>query len=63
MIGQAQPGDQLEVTCQTRGETVGTNPNWVFVENRTRGFDGWMASYWISHPDNWLPGVPQCYGP
>lgn len=63
VIGKAQPGDQLEVTCQTRGETVGGNPYWVFVVNRTRDLDGWMASYYISHPDNWLPGVPQCYGP
>ncbi|MFF8847842.1 hypothetical protein ACF08N_34890 [Streptomyces sp. NPDC015127] len=61
--GQAQPGDRLAVVCQTKGEQVGTNPNWVFVENRTRGFDGWMAGYYIAHPDNWLPGVPQCYGP
>ncbi|MGW1544688.1 SH3 domain-containing protein [Streptomyces sp. NPDC002309] len=63
VAGRAQPGDRLEVLCQTRGETVGGNPYWVFVDNRTRGFDGWMASYYISHPDNWLPGVPQCYGP
>ncbi|MEE1927529.1 hypothetical protein V1J52_04890 [Streptomyces sp. TRM 70351] len=61
--GQSQPGDQLAVVCQTRGEHVGTNPNWVFAENRTRGFEGFMASYYIKHPDDWLPGVPQCYGP
>ncbi|GGJ62120.1 hypothetical protein [Streptomyces lacrimifluminis] len=63
VVGKAQPGDQLEVECQTRGETVGGNPYWVFVDNWTRGFYGWMASYYISHPDNWLPGVPQCAGP
>lgn len=62
VTGKAQPGDRLEVLCQMRGETVGGNPYWVAVNNETRGFGGWMASYYISHPDNWLPGVPQCYG-
>ncbi|WP_175411166.1 hypothetical protein [Streptomyces sp. TRM64462] len=63
VTGRSQPGDRLQVTCQTRGQTVGSNPYWVYVDNLTRGFHGWMASYYIAHPDNWLPGVPQCYGP
>ncbi|GAA4933107.1 hypothetical protein ACFPM3_04295 [Streptomyces coeruleoprunus] len=63
VTGQSQPGDRLEVTCQTKGQTVGGNPYWVYVDNLNRGFHGWMASYYIDHPDNWLPGVPQCYGP
>ncbi|MER7492874.1 hypothetical protein ABT033_09620 [Streptomyces pharetrae] len=64
VIGRAQPGDQLEVSCQTRGETVGGNPYWVFAHNRTRGIHGWMASYFIAHPDDVLPGVPTpCMGP
>lgn len=63
VTGRSQPGDRLEVLCQTRGETVGGNPYWVYVQNTTRGFHGWTASYYIAHPDNWLPGVHQCYGP
>ncbi|WP_149180017.1 hypothetical protein [Streptomyces sp. TRM49041] len=63
VTGRSQPGDRLEVTCQTKGQTVGGNPYWVYVDNPNRGFHGWTASYYISHPDNRLPGVPQCYGP
>ncbi|MCL7427158.1 hypothetical protein ACFVP3_30440 [Streptomyces sp. NPDC057806] len=64
VTGQAQPGDQLEVHCQTLGQTIGSNPYWVFVDNHTRGTYGWMASYFIAHPDNKLPGVPSpCMGP
>lgn len=64
IIGRAQPGDRLEIECQTRGETVGGNPYWVFAHNHTRGIYGWMASYFIAHPDNVLPGVPMpCVGP
>ncbi|WP_264925592.1 hypothetical protein [Streptomyces sp. A012304] len=64
VLGRAQPGDRLRVTCQTRGETVGGNPYWVFAHNETRGTYGWMASYFINHPDDVLPGVPTpCYGP
>ncbi|MFF3349474.1 hypothetical protein [Streptomyces sp. NPDC002779] len=64
VTGQAQPGDRLEVHCQTLGQTVGSNPYWVFVDNHTRGTYGWMASYFIAHPDNKLPGVPSpCVGP
>ncbi|MFI9152556.1 hypothetical protein [Streptomyces sp. NPDC053367] len=64
ITGQAQPGDQLEITCQTLGQTIGGNPYWVFAINHTRGTDGWMAGYFIAHPDNKLPGVPSpCMGP
>ena len=52
-------GDRITPYCQKKGQTIGTNPYWVW--SRTpRGHVGWVASWWIDYPYNVLPGVPIC---
>ncbi|WP_328773779.1 hypothetical protein [Streptomyces sp. NBC_00286] len=58
VAGQLQPGQAFEAVCQKQGQNVGGNPWWVYI---TRGDSrGFIASYYVDHPDNQLPGVPVC---
>ncbi|WP_165984937.1 hypothetical protein [Streptomyces sp. YIM 98790] len=57
--GQVNPGDSFEAWCQKEGsQTVGGNPYWVYVI--TPGFEGWLAGYYVGHPDDVLPDTPWC---
>ncbi|SFC41924.1 hypothetical protein [Streptomyces aidingensis] len=57
--GRVNPGDYFEAWCQKEGsQTVGGNPYWVYVIMPS--FEGWMASYYVDHPDNVLPDVAWC---
>jgi hypothetical protein len=58
VAGQLQPGQAFEAVCQKQGQNVSGNPWWVYI---TRGDSrGFIASYYVDHPDNQLPGVPVC---
>jgi hypothetical protein len=52
------PADPVYIYCQEVGQTVGGNPYWVYVWSK--GYDGWMASYYIDVVTNWIDGVPYC---
>jgi hypothetical protein len=52
-------GDRITPSCQKQGQTIGTNPWWVWGRT-SHGHWGWMASWWINYPYNKLPGVPVC---
>ena len=56
-VQYVQGGNSVTVFCQTRGQTVGTNPWWVYLRT-AQGRYGFMASWWIDYPYNVLPGVP-----
>ena len=49
---------QVYLTCQKAGETVGGNPYWVFMN--MPGFTGWMASYYTNNATDWIDGLPVC---
>ena len=58
VVGKLQPNQPFEAVCQNQGQVVGGNEWWVLVE---RGdMLGWMAGYYVDHPDNKLPNVPEC---
>ncbi|WP_151485036.1 hypothetical protein [Streptomyces albicerus] len=58
VAGQLQPNQPFEAVCQKQGETVGGNPWWVYI---SRGDSrGYIASHYVDHPDDQLPGVPVC---
>lgn len=52
-------GDRIMPNCQKAGQTVGSNPYWVYGRT-THNKTGWIPSWWIDYPDNVLPGVPIC---
>jgi hypothetical protein len=45
--------------CQRRGELVGSNSWWLYADG-PRGTRGWVSSWFLDHPTNKLPGVPDC---
>jgi hypothetical protein len=54
-----RPGQRLYPVCQRRGQMVGRNPYWLYASG-PRGKRGWVASWYIDHPANRLPGVADC---
>lgn len=59
VIGTMNIGNTITPYCQKSGQTVGSNPWWVY--GRTgNGLTGWIPSWWIDYPDNVLPGVATC---
>jgi hypothetical protein len=52
-------GAVLTVFCQKQGQTVGSNPYWLYLETRS-GVFGWLPSWYIDYPANRLPNVPNC---
>lgn len=45
--------------CQRQGQLVGSNPWWLYADG-PRGRRGWVSSWYLDHPSNRLPGVPDC---
>jgi len=54
--------DEFLVQCQQKGaQTVGSNPYWLRVVI-PGGLDtkGWIPSWYLDSPKNWVDGVPYC---
>jgi hypothetical protein len=54
-----EPGDHLYPVCQSRGQLVGRNSWWVYVDAPS-GNRGWVASWYLTCPTNRLPEVDDC---
>lgn len=54
-----RPGQKVYPICQRRGQRVGSNPYWVYVDG-PRGNRGWVSSWYLDWPANRLPGIPDC---
>ena len=54
-----QPGNKLYPLCQQRGQLVGRNTWWVYVDAPS-GNRGWVASWFLTCPTNRLPGIDNC---
>lgn len=54
-----EPGDNLYPVCQSRGQLVGRNSWWVYVD-APGGNRGWVASWYLTCPTNRLPEVDDC---
>ncbi|HEY0641314.1 MAG TPA: hypothetical protein VGD67_27105 [Pseudonocardiaceae bacterium] len=52
-------GQRIYPICQRRGEAVATNSWWIYAD-APRGHRGWVASWYLDHPTNRLPGLPTC---
>lgn len=52
-------GDNLYPVCQLRGQLVGENRWWVYVD-APGGNRGWVASWYLTCPTNRLPEVDLC---
>ena len=54
-----RPGNKLYPLCQRRGQLVGRNSWWVYVD-APGGNRGWVASWFLTCPTNRLPGIDDC---
>lgn len=52
-------GDWVYPLCQRRGQLVGRNDWWVYVDG-PGGNTGWVASWYLDCPTNLLPGIDEC---
>jgi hypothetical protein len=56
-VGTVPSSQEVRVTCQVQGETVGTNPWWTYLPD----LGGYMPNLYFEYPDNQLPAaVPVC---
>ncbi|MFE1415239.1 hypothetical protein ACFW6F_31255 [Streptomyces sp. NPDC058746] len=62
VIDTINVGDRFLPACQCKGDTVGSNPYWVYGAS-SHGTSGWILSWWIDNPYDVLPGVPDCGPP
>jgi len=53
------PGNKLYPLCQSKGQLVGQNSWWVYVE-APGGNRGWVASWYLTCPTNILPEIDVC---
>ncbi|MPZ79906.1 MAG: hypothetical protein GEV28_05700 [Actinophytocola sp.] len=54
-----EPGNKVYPLCQRRGQQVGENSWWVYVD-APGGSRGWVASWFLTCPTNRLPGIDDC---
>lgn len=59
VLAGLEPGDKLYPVCQSKGELVGRNAWWVYVD-APGGNRGWVASWYLTCPTNRLPEVDDC---
>jgi hypothetical protein len=59
ILAGLEPGDHLYPVCQSKGQLVGQNSWWVYVD-APGGNRGWVASWYLTCPTNILPEVDQC---
>lgn len=59
VIAGLEPGDKLYPVCQSKGQLVGRNAWWVYVDAPS-GNRGWVASWFLTCPTNRLPEVDDC---
>jgi hypothetical protein len=59
VLAGLSPGDHLYPVCQRKGQAVGQNSWWVYVD-APRGRRGWVASWFLTCPTNILPEVDEC---
>jgi hypothetical protein len=59
VIAGLDPGDKLYPVCQSKGQLVGRNAWWVYVDAPS-GNRGWVASWFLTCPTNRLPEVDDC---
>jgi hypothetical protein len=59
VLSGLRPGNKLYPLCQRRGQLVGENSWWVYVDAPS-GNRGWVASWFLTCPTNRLPGIDDC---
>jgi hypothetical protein len=59
VLAGLEPGDHLYPICQRKGQLVGRNSWWVYVDAPS-GDTGWVASWYLTCPTNRLPEVDDC---
>lgn len=59
ILAGLEPGDHLYPVCQSKGQLVGRNSWWVYVD-APGGNRGWVASWYLTCPTNRLPEVDDC---
>jgi hypothetical protein len=59
VLAGLEVGDHLYPVCQSRGQLVGENRWWVYVD-APGGNRGWVASWFLTCPTNRLPEVDDC---
>jgi hypothetical protein len=59
VLAGLSPGDHLYPVCQRKGQAIGQNPWWVYVD-APRGRRGWVASWFLTCPTDILPEVDEC---
>jgi hypothetical protein len=59
VLAGLEPGDNLYPVCQSKGQLVGRNAWWVYVD-APGGRRGWVASWFLTCPTNRLPEVDLC---
>lgn len=59
VLAGLEPGDKLYPVCQSKGQLVGRNAWWVYVD-APGGNRGWVASWYLTCPTNRLPEVDDC---
>ncbi|MGY0230664.1 hypothetical protein PT931_02675 [Longispora urticae] len=58
-VGVMNIRDRIYPICQRSGQAVGSNPWWVYGTT-TNGLTGWIPSWWIDYPADFLSGVAIC---